>query len=187
MNGKQIVDIMKDPNKEWMSKGKIGCTFASLFAKKPESIGWKTITRPEIFEIPLDCMILSIQFPGFNRQQVIDWALENDFFIIDVDEDCVGLRYTIEDKISWVQYFGPDAHVKTRQAPIPELCMTVKMPTKYYFKVGFKGILHLAHASIGNLTDEMCDILWDSSHKNTMKKIGHKPTNKEAAKTTYLK
>lgn len=172
---------MKDPNKEWMSKGKIGCTFASLFAKKPESIGWKTITSPELFEIPEDCMVLSVQFPGYSREQVINWALKNGFFTIDVNDECVGLRYMIGDKVSWVQYFGPDAHAKTRQAPIPELCMTVKMPAKYYVKVGFKGILHLAHASVANLTEEMCDILWDSSHKNTKKKLGHDPTVKEAA------
>lgn len=176
-----------DANKQWMSKGKIGCTFASLFAKKPESVGWKTIVNPEMFYIPEDCMILSLQFEGYNKQQVIDWALKNDFYLEDVDDDCVGLRYNIDGKVSWVQYFGPDSHVKTRQAPIPELCMCVKMPKKFYAKVGFKGILHLAHTSVINLTDAMCDLLWDSSFRNTEKKLGHKPTIKEGAKTTYLK
>lgn len=178
---------MKDLNKEWMSKGKIGCTFASLFAKDPEKIGWKTIQSPLLFFIPKDCSVLSIQFDGKNKQEVIDWALNNGFYLQDEKDNCIGLRYNIDGLVSWVQYFGPDSHVKTRQAPIPELCMCVKLPKKTYLKVGFKGILHLAHASIENLTDKMVDILWDSSHKNTKKKLGHKPSKKEAAKTTYLK
>lgn len=176
-----------DKNKEWMSKGKIGCTFASLFAKNSTAVNWKTIVNPTQLIIPEDCMILSIQFPNKNKNSVLTWALDNGFFIEEINDECEGLRYNIDGIISWVQYFGPDSHVKTRQAPIPELCMCVKLSKKYYAKVGFKGILHLAHTSIENITDKMADILWKSSHDNTKRKLGHKPTIKQAAKTTYIK
>lgn len=46
-----------DKNKEWMSRGNIGCTFAALFAKNPECIGWKTVNIwwiSQRLEIPKD-------------------------------------------------------------------------------------------------------------------------------------
>ncbi len=188
-----------DRNKEWMMSGKVGCTFATLFARNPESILWKTITigsveevrDGEMFRIPEDASILSIQFPGCRREDVLGWASRNGFYEEDNGDGCIGLRYRVYDGlqplVSWVQYFGPDAHVPTRKAPVPELMMCVRLPVKYYAKVGFKGILHLAHASVSSITDYMADKLWDSSFLNTKKRIGHKPTLREAAKTTYIK
>lgn len=115
------------------------------------------------------------------------WALRNGFREEDNGDGCIGLRYDVGDNVAWVQYFGPDAHVPTRRTPMSELMMCIKLPAKYYVKVGFKGILHLAHASVSSLTDFMADKLWNSSFINTKKRIGHKPTLREAAKTTYLK
>lgn len=175
-----------DLNKIWMGDSRnIGCTFASLFAKNPTSIGWNTIVNPTSLEIPKDTFILSIQFPNGNKQSVLNWAIQNGFYIDDLGEGNTGLRIKIKDQISWVQYFGMDSHVRTRQAPIPELMMCVKLPKSYYFKVGFKGVLHLAHASIKGLKSFKVDKMWETSFKRTEKSLGHKPTLKEAAKTTY--
>lgn len=174
-----------DNNKKWMASGKIGCSFGAFFAKRPESIGWKTIVNPDTFSIPDNCSILSMQFPGSGIDQVKGWALNNGFYLEDVGSGNTGLRYKLGNNIAWVQYFGPDSHVKTRQAPIPELCMAIKLPATYYAKVGFNSIIHLAHASVTGLTKLMQDKLWDSSFVNTAKRLGHKPTLTEAAKTTY--
>lgn len=174
-----------DANKKWMATGAIGCTFASLFAKKPELVGWKTIISPERFKVPTDALILSIQFPDGNKESVMQWALNNGFYLENIGEGNTGLRYRIGKDISWVQYLGLDSHVKTRQSPIPELMMCVKLPAKYYAKVGFNGILHLAHTSIDGLKSLKVDKLWETSFKNTAKRLGFKPTLKEAAKTTY--
>lgn len=177
---------MQDENKKWMSNSKnIGCTFAALFAKNPKSVGWKTIVNPHTFEIPNDAFILSLQFPMGDIATVLSWAIRKGFYIEHLEGKNIGLRYKIGDQISWVQYFGPDSHVKTRQAPIPELMMCVKLPAKYYMKVGFKGILHLAHASIEGIKSMKVDKMWETSFKRTEKSLGHKPTLREAAKTTY--
>lgn len=174
-----------DANKQWMAKGKIGCAFAAMFARKPESIGWVTVVNPEKFEIPEGCFILSLQFPDKTKPQVIEWALQNGFYEEQLNDGMIGLRRDIDNNVSWVQYFGRDSHVETRKSPIPELLMCVKLPAKYYAKVGFKGVLHLAHASVESLTERASDILWKSSFTNTAKRLGFKPTIKEAAKTTY--
>lgn len=176
-----------DLNKKWMSNAKnIGCTFAALFANNPKSIGWVTVVNPQKMIIPKDAFIISIQFPNKDKEYVKNWALENGFYIEDIDKRNKGLRYKIDDKsISWVQYFGPDSHVLTRQAPIPELCLCVKLPSHYYLNVGFKGILHLAHASIEGMKISKVHKLWETSFKRTRKSLGYSPTVKEAAKTTY--
>lgn len=174
-----------DANKKWMATGKIGCTFAALFAKRPELVGWVTIAKPIDFKIPADAFILSIQFPGETKQTVLEWALNNGFYLENIGGGCEGLRYNIDVDVAWVQYFGPDSHVLTRQAPIPELMMCVKRPLGSYFKVGYNGILHLAHASVRHLAKNKVDKLWETSHIQTAKLLGHKPNLSEAAKTTY--
>lgn len=174
-----------DANKNWMTTGKIGCTFAALFAKNPAKVNWVTIINPVHFEIPEDCAILSMQFPGATIEIVRVWALSNGFYEEAITASLTGLRYRIGANIAWVQYFGPDSHVLTRQAPIPELMLCVKLPLGSYFKVGFNGILHLAHAAVTSLTKRKADKLWETSHINTKKKLGYSPTLVEAAKTTF--
>lgn len=177
---------MEDLNKKWMQNANnIGCTFASLFAKNPEAVGWVTIVNPDKFIIPSKAFIVSLQFPNKSKEYVLEWALNNGFYLERIDENNTGLRYTINGVISWVQYFGFDSHVKTRQAPIPEIMLCVKLPKKYYFEVGFNGILHLAHASIKGLSKLKLDKLWQTSHNKTKEVLGYKPTIKEAAKTTF--
>lgn len=174
-----------DANKQWMSTGKIGCTFAALFAKAPERVGWVTIVSPLEFNIPADAFIVSLQFPNQNKQWVLEWAIHNGFYLEDIGEDNTGLRYNIKTDVAWVQYFGPDSHVITRQAPIPELMLCVKRPIGSYFKVTYNGILHLAHANVRHLSKSKADKLWETSHINTAKRLGHSPFLSEAAKTTY--
>lgn len=174
-----------DVNKQWMSTGKIGCTFAALFAKHPERVGWVTIIKPIQFRIPNDAIILSLQFPDENKQTVLEWAIMNGFYLEDIGQGLTGLRYKIGDQIAWVQYFGPDSHVLTRQVPIPELMMCVKRPIGSYFKVAIGNILHLAHAPVTYLNKRKADKLWETSYSNTEKRLGHHPNLSEAAKTTY--
>lgn len=174
-----------DANKKWMSSGKIGCSFAAMFSRNPELVGWVTLHNPKLFSIPKDCCILSLQFDGMNKKDVLNWALSNGFYTEDLGDKCTGLRYNIGDKIAWVQYFGPDSHVVTRRSPIAELCMCVKLPVHTYAKVGVKGVLHLAHASVKGLSQLVQDKLWNSSFVNTEKRLNKKPTLIEAAKTTY--
>lgn len=178
---------MMDINKKWMSNAKnIGCTFAALFAKNPDSIGWKTIVNPDVFIIPKDAFILSLQFPDMSKAHVMNWALNNGFYLEDLGEGNTGLRYKLGDNVAWVQYFGEDSHVKTRQAPTPELMLCVKLPAKYYWQVGFKGVLHLAHAGIQSIKHmTKVEKMWETSFKRTRKTLGYSPTLKEAAKTTY--
>lgn len=174
-----------DANKKWMSKGYIGCTFASYFAKHPHLCNWITIESPQILVIPHNAMILSLQFPGENIHTVKQWALNNGFYLEEVSEGLSGLRYNIGNKVAWVQYLGPDSHVKTRQAPIPELILAVKLPQYIYEKVKVSNILHLAHASVQSLSKKAQDIMWNSSFKNTAKRLNKHPSIVEGAKTTY--
>lgn len=180
---------MLDANKIWASKGNIGCTFASLFSKSPSKIGWETIninSKDDKLVIPKPAFILSIQFPtDWNKNMVRDWALLNNFYEEEVSPNLKGLRYKVNSLVAWVQYFGLDSHVKTRQAPIPELTLCLKLPMKYYWKVGFDGILHVAHASVKGLKDKIVDKLWETSHSNTTKRLGHKAGKNEAGKVTW--
>lgn len=172
-------------NLEWIKSGKMGCTFAALFARDPEAIGWKFVVDPKEMLVPKDCLILSLIFPKKNKEEVKLWAFNNAFYTEEIGEGLTGLRYKFQDGISWVQYFGPDADVSTRCTPFPMLTMSVKLPPLYYAKVGFKGILHVAHATIKGLSQRVADRLWDTSHTNTEKQLGHKPGLPEAAKTTF--
>jgi len=176
-----------ESNIKWIRSGKIGCTFASTLIRFREDIGWKFQISPKKLEWDKDTYILSIIFPGKNIHSVKEWALNNGMYIEEINDLYQGLRLRIDDNISWVQYFGPDSHVVTRQSPYPMLNLCIKVDKVAYFKVKTKGILHLAHASIRKLNRFSCDILWKSSFINTEKRLGHKPTIREAAKTTYEK
>lgn len=174
-------------NIDWIKSGKIGCVFASALVKDHDSIGWSFITVPDKFETPKETFILSIIFPEWNIQDVKSWALSHGFYIEDIGDMYEGLRIKQGNFTSWVQYFGPDSHVKTRRSPHAMLSFCCKLPAKYYFKVGFNGILHLAHASVKGLSQKAQDTLWSQSFAKTKKELGFSPTLKEAAKTTYEK
>lgn len=176
-----------EDNIKWIRSGKIGCTFASLFAKNPEKIGWKFQINPTKLEWDDETYLLSIIFPEGDINSTKKWALNNGMYLEDIEGLYEGLRLKIEDNISWVQYFGPDSHCVTRQSPHPMLNLCIKKSPLIFYRVGFKGILHLAHSSINGLNKNICEILWKSSFKNTEKRLGHKPTVKEAAKTTFIK
>lgn len=172
-------------NLDWVKSGKAGCTFAAYFARCPETIGWQFVVNPKDTIPPPDALLLSLIFPGLNRSEVRQWALANDFYLEMIDNPLTGLRKQYPDGIAWVQYFGPDSPVKTRQTPYPMLMMCVKRPLVTYAKVGFKGILHLAHASVGALTETIANRMWSTSHTNTARQLGKKPGIREAAKTTF--
>ena len=174
-----------DENLNWITSGKMGCTFAAYFARIPDSIGWKFVDGWGKMEVPEDCLMLSILFPGGTKETVREWALNNGFYVEEIEPGLEGLRYKFADGVSWVQYFGQDAYVKTRQTPHPMLTMSVKLPAYYYAKVGFKGILHIAHASVKDMLESIQNRLWDTSISNTTKQLGHHATVKEAAKTTF--
>ena len=188
---------------KWIQKGNTGCTFATFFSKIPEKIGWKFYTPDEwlarnLFQIE-DAHIVSICFPDDWRiDDIRNWTSKSNFYIETQDIGFInssgkrivveGLRLPLKQGMAWVQYFGPDSHVPTRQAPQPMLLYCNKTGISYYWKVGFNGILHLAHAwKEGLLTKKKADTMWDRAHKQTKKKVGHELGLKEAAKTTWLR
>jgi len=175
-----------EENIAWIRSGKIGCTFATLFARNPEKVGWRFYEK----EIGLPCndLIVSVVFPNRTRNEVQEIALRSPYFYLeDLGEGLEGLRYKAKEGVSWVQYFGPDSHVVTRQTPHPMLTWTNKLPAHIYAKTMVKGILHLAHASIAGLTAKAADKLWETSFIHTAKILGKKPGLAEAAKTTWKK
>jgi hypothetical protein len=182
-------------NMEWIAAGNTGCTFATLFSRKPESVGWQHMSMEQYEKVLHDhklatYLLVSIEFPSdWNNKMVREWAKKyKHFFEVDVDSECIGLRIGAGKITTWVQYFGPDSHVVTRQTPNPMLMYTRKLnPLGYVKQVGFSGVLHLAHAFGKHLTQKMSDVLWHRSYEQVRKKIGHAPTIKEAAKTTWLK
>lgn len=180
-------------NREWIMKGNTGCTFATLFSKNPSIVGWRFydpiqwVYQHHYEELSL---IVSIEFPndGFWCKSTIkSWALSHGFYIEDTSETTEGLRIKCKNGVSWVQYFGPDSHVKTRQSPSPMLMYTNKLGKSYYVKVGFHGILHLAHAWYDKINEKVYDLLWSRSYEQTKKKLGKSPDIISAAKTTWLK
>lgn len=171
----------------WLRSGKIGCSFAVALARKPEDIGWRFQINPKELRWTPNTFLLTLVFPDKDIHSVKEWALKNGMYIEDLDGLYEGLRLKIGGDISWVQYFGPDSHVLTRQSPYPMLNLCVKLDKWSYAKVGFKGVLHLAHAPIKYINRLYWDKLWDLSFINTEKRLGHKPTIREAAKTTYIK
>jgi len=181
-------------NREWIAKGNTGCTFATLFAKNPEVVGWKTIRNSQFKQRGIldDALLVSIEFPdwegeSWTKEMVRDWALRNGFYVEETSDKTEGLRINCSQGVSWVQYFGPDSHVVTRRAPHPMLMYTNKLGKGYYVKVGFNGILHLAHAWYDKISERVYDLLWERSYKQTKKKLGQSPDITQAAKTTWMK
>lgn len=177
-------------NLEWIRRGKTGCTFATLFAKNPKLVGWEFLNPKQWESRKNNSLVISIVFDKEESQDILTWkevrlwALLNGFYEEKINDTCVGLRFKNKHGVSWVQYFGPDSHVKTRQSPIPMLMFTNKLSLSYYAKVGFNGILHLAHAWY-NIPSKKADKMWERSFKQTRKIIGHDLTVQEAAKTTF--
>lgn len=176
---------MKDANLAFIKSGKTGCVFASIMAKSPKKIGWERILNPESLIIPDNAFIVSFIFEKKSKEQVINWALDNGMYLDITSKESTGLRYKGDNGVSWVQYFGPESHVKTRQTPYSELLFCVKLPKTTYVKVGFKGVLHLAHASVEHIKTELLDNIWNACFKSTKKRLGYQPTVLEAAKTTF--
>jgi hypothetical protein len=178
-------------NLEWIRKGNTGCTFATFFSKIPEKIGWEfydynTWKVRNLFQIET-ANIISICFPkDFTKEDVRKWALSLNFYVENTSDNTEGLRIKVPQGEAWVQYFGPDSHVKTRRSPEPMLLYCNKTGVSYYWKVGFNGVLHLAHAWLeGAFTKKKAYTMWDRAHKQTKKIIGHNLTIAEAAKTTW--
>lgn len=174
-----------DLNLKYIIAGKTGCVFASMMAKNPKKIGWERIFNPDSIAIPEKAFIVSFIFENKSKEEVINWALENGMYLDITSKESTGLRYKGDNGVSWVQYFGPESHVKTRQTPNSELLFCVKLPKTTYIKVGFKGVLHLAHASVEHIKTELLDNIWNACFKSTEKRLGYKPTVLEAAKTTF--
>lgn len=174
-----------DENLKFISSGKTGCVFASIMGKNPEKIGWKRFINPDKLIIPEDAFIISYVFENKSKDDVLHWALKNGMYLDITSKDSTGLRYKGDYGVSWIQYFGQDSHVKTRQTPHSELLFCVKLPKKTYLKVGFKGVFHLAHASVEHIKSDLLDGIWNACFKSTEKRLGYKPTVLEAAKTTF--
>lgn len=176
---------MEDENLQFIRQGKTGCVFATILSRNPEQIGWIRIFNPDTLEIPKEAHVVSLIFEDKNKQEVLDWALSQGMYEDITSKNTTGLRYRGENGVSWVQYFGKDSHVKTRQTPNAELLFCVKLPKKYYAKVGFKGVLHLAHASVEHIKEKSLNVIWNACFDRTRKMLGFKPTVEQGAKTTF--
>lgn len=174
-----------DKNLQFIQNGKTGCVFATILSRDPEKIGWVRQVNPQRLIIPKDAYILSLVFPNKTMEETKQWALENGMYEDITSKATTGLRVKIGKKVSWVQYFGPESHAPTRQTPYSELLFCTKLPAKYYHKVGFAGVLHLAHANISYLDQSKLDKIWTACFVNTKKILRHEPTIAEAAKTTF--
>lgn len=188
---------------KWIGSGKIGCSFASTLVKIHQKIGWHFIVLHSTKAININFELLStkakmvtIVFPGANMELVRQWALRNKMYVEIIHDTEVhsdgsnnvyeGLRLNIHGKVSWVQYFGPDSHVKTRQAPYSMLTLSLHPGSHVYFKTMISGILHVAHASIEFLSEKAANILWKQSFIKTKKELGKSPGLAEAAKVTFV-
>jgi len=182
-----------EENIAWIESGKIGCVFASALVKQRARIGWHFYSADWFmreFEGHFSdkSYIISIVFPGYTIDRVRDFALNKmGMYIEDIEGMYEGLRIKMGPNVSWVQYFGPDSHVKTRQSPHPMLSFTIKLPAHVYAKTMVKGIFHLAHASIEHFTAKKAHTLWEQSFAKTKKELGRSPNLAEAAKTTFVK
>lgn len=178
-------------NLEWIAKGNTGCTFATLFAKNPAIVGCKVMGEREYRKgnFSDDTLIISIIFNPelYDKDAIRAWALRNGFYVEMTSRNTEGLRIKCDEGISWVQYFGPDSHVPTRRTPLPMLMFTRKLGKSHYIKVGFNGLLHLAHAWYDKISDRVYDLLWERSYHQTKKKLGQSPDITQAAKTTWLR
>jgi len=174
-----------EENIKWIRSGKIGCTFATALIKQRDKIGWLFMEQNGPLIIPEGAFVLSLVFPCLTALEVRAWAIENGFAIEKIDDLHEGLRINMKGGVSWVQYFGPDSHVKTRQSPHPMLSFAVKLPAHIYAKTMAKGVLHLAHASIEFLSFKKCNRFWETSHKRSEQIIGHELGISEAAKVTF--
>lgn len=178
---------MKDPNLKFIQQGKTGCLFASVLAKNPEKVGWKRVFNPTSIDIQEDDYILSLVFPHSTQEEVLDWAIKNGMYLEKTSNKTTGLRYKIGDNIAWVQYFGKESHVPTRQTPQSELLLCVKVAKNFYHKVGFNGILHLAHGSVEHIKKHKLDKMWNQCYVATRRLVGHVLGINEASKTTFYK
>lgn len=176
-----------DKNLEYIQKGKTGCTFATFLSKNPANVGWRRTVNPTKLDIDSFDYVVSYIFPDGNKESVLEWCLSQGFYLEEITDKCLGLRLKIGKKVSYVQYFGPDSHCKTRQTPYSEILFCTQLAPFIYHKVKIDKILHLAHSFVGHIRKTAADKFWKSSHQNTAAILGHKPTVVEAAKTTFLK
>jgi hypothetical protein len=175
-----------DKNLKWMQKGNLGCVFATYFSQNPEKCNWKRFINPTEMPDIKDSSSVSLVFENLDLSQTRDWALKNGFYEENINEDCIGLRLKLGDKVAWVQYFGQESHVKTRQSPFSELIFKSGNPIDSFHRVKTDDILHLAQMAINKSIKKFSESFWRKSFENTRKIIGHELGVKEAAKTTWL-
>lgn len=173
----------------WIRSGKIGCAYASALVNQRKLIGWNFVVITDAtnskLKIKNDDYLLSIVFPNENLNSIKEWALNNGFFLEDVDAIYEGLRIEIEDKKAWVLYFGPDSHWTTRQSPYPMLMFSVKIPKIYHAKVLMKGVLSVAHASLEFISEKQNELFWKQSHVMSKNILGYSPKKEDALGTFH--
>jgi len=174
-----------DKNLKWMQKGNLGCVFATYFSQNHDKYGWKRFLNPTELPDFQDYSSVSLIFEGFDLKQTRYWALQNGFYEEKINDECIGLRLKVGDKVAWVQYFGQESHVKTRQTPYSELIFKVGNPIDTFHKVKVEEILHLAQMAINTSIKKFAESFWKKSFENTRKIIGRELGVKEAAKTTW--
>lgn len=201
------IKIIKEKQQKFYQSGRSGCVFAAIAAKDLLKYEWcqeviNTIDPKEIDSI-IDfykkaegISTLSLIFPNVKTLYdlcTLIYSLEKCENIIikhsNYEEyDCFGIRVKYEEMQSWVTGFGPFSFFPaTKQAPYTEISFRIKpKPTfDYEIKKAPSDTLHLAHMDIKNVGATSFKKMWDSSLKNTGKRLGHKPDFISAAKTSF--
>jgi hypothetical protein len=195
MKGKQEV-------LEYISRGRIGCTFAAVAARNPDKYDWG-FYEIGFYNDPMPELTHStatIIFPAcYKKEDVRAWALRNGMYEEVIrkgswlrrfirwvkGEKLVGLRYTSkEGYAAYAMYMGPDSHCPTRLTPYPTLTFRTCSTTRMFYKVGFSGVLHIAQMPV-LVALEKAQVMWNSSHKNAKKIVGKELNEEHAAKTTF--
>lgn len=190
------------------SRGDAGCIFAKLAAKNPAKYGWdyqiapvdpdeidrlthKAINEPEV-------TTLSLLFPTVHTFEQLKNLVEtlgrssNIFLEMDAIEEnvrCLGFRARVGTLKSWIAGFGPfDFFEHTRQAPYTEMVFRVKPRPAYEWvmKESPSDVIHLADLHMHGLEQKAFVHIWQQTFVHTERILGHPPTLRNAAKTTFV-
>lgn len=190
-------------------KGRAGCLFAAVAAKKPSRYGWVQHVVFDFNQQKIDGLIeeaintpdvtmVSLIFPTVTTPELlmkfIDSIQSGNFLFLEQsfsyeDMQCLGLRARIGSLSSWVSGFGPfEFFPLTRQAPYTELAFRVKPRPNYkkVLKPSPPNVIHLADLHMINMTWTVFRSLWFATFNKVEKILGRKPNQKSAAKTTFV-
>jgi hypothetical protein len=198
--------------RDWFQRGQTGCLFARLAANLSAE-SWPYLVwgshefdasaavtlDAELDELALDGSVemVSLLFPACKSiQEFRDIALGlvevtkfwlEEIAVVD-DEAVFQVRRSLSpDLDAWVMGFGPDeSFPETRQAPFYELAIRTKSKSAEIFHRlnQDRGVAHLADFPL-EMPEHHWEHRWASTESRTRAILGHEPTAKSAARSTF--